>query len=111
MSTGELAAAIIIFIAAAVLLFLAVRHFLEKGYLMNNSYIYVSKKARETMNKKPYYRQSGIILCILSAVFLVTGLSLVFRNDNIVFINIPLIIIGIIYAIVSSVMIGKNEKK
>ena len=33
--------------------------FHEKGFLFNNAYIYTSKKERETMDKAPYYCQSG----------------------------------------------------
>lgn len=39
---------------------LSYRQFNEKGFLFNNAYIFASKQERETMNKKPHYKQSGI---------------------------------------------------
>lgn len=35
--------------------------FNEKGFLFNNAYLYASKKEKETMDKKPQYKQSGIV--------------------------------------------------
>ena len=63
------------------------------------------------MNKKPYYKQSAVVFCILSAVFLVIGLSLLLQNENIILLEIPLIVGMIIYAIVSTVMINKQAKR
>lgn len=82
-----------------------------KGILLNNAYLYASKEQREKMDKKPYYRQTAIIFCILSAVFAVVGLSLVLQKDHIVLFEIPLIAAALIYAIVASVRISKKEKK
>ena len=111
MATVELIAVIIIFGLAGFLLVLAIMHFKEEGVLLNNAYLYASKELREKMDKKPYYRQSAIIFCILSAVFLVVGLSLVLHKDTLVLLEIPLIAIAMIYAIVSTVQIGKKEKR
>ena len=111
MSAGELIAVIIGFTLAGILLNTGIMHFREKGVLLNNVYLFASREQREIMNKKPYYRQTAIIFCILSAVFIVVGLSLVFRNDSILMIEIPLILSAMIYAIVSSVRINKGGKK
>ena len=108
MDTGELIAAVFIFAIAGVLLILGIRHFMEKGLLMNNVWLYASTEERKIMDKKPYYRQSAIVLFLLSAVFIIVGLSLVFQNDRIVLLEIPLIGTTIIYAIVSSVQINKK---
>ncbi len=63
------------------------------------------------MNKKPYYRQSAIVFFVLSAVFLLIGLSLVLQNDRISLLEIPLIVGVSIYAIASTVRINKRAKK
>ena len=68
MKTGELVTAVVMFVLAALLLVLGVRHFLERGYLLNNAWIYASPKERETMDKKPWYRQSAIVFCLLSGL-------------------------------------------
>ena len=109
MSTGELVAAIIDFVLSVILMVLGIRHFREKGFLLNNAWPYASKEQRAEINKKPYYRQSAIVFCILSAVFIVVGMSLVLQNDRIMIFEIPLISGTIIYAIVSSVRINKQN--
>ena len=109
MSTGELVAAIIDFVLSVILMVLGIRHFREKGFLLNNAWLYASKEQRAEINKKPYYRQSAIVFCILSAVFIVVGMSLVLQNDRIMIFEIPLISGTIIYAIVSSVRINKQN--
>lgn len=109
MSTGELVAAIIDFVLSVILMVLGIRHFREKGFLLNNAWLYASKEQRAEINKKPYYRQSAIVFCILSAVFIVVGMSLVLQNDRIMLFEIPLISGTIIYAIVSSVRINKQN--
>ena len=109
MITGELVAAIIDFVLSVILMVLGIRHFREKGFLLNNAWLYASKEQRAEINKKPYYRQSAIVFCILSAVFIVVGMSLVLQNDRIMIFEIPLISGTIIYAIVSSVRINKQN--
>ncbi|MBR2256559.1 MAG: DUF3784 domain-containing protein [Blautia sp.] len=111
MSTGKSIVAIVIFGFSGFLMVLGIRHYMEKGFLMNNAYLYASKEQREKMNKKPYYRQSAIIFGILSVVFIVIGLSLVLQDDRILLFEILLISGAIVYAVVSSVQIGKQETK
>ena len=111
MSTGELITAIVILGFSGLLMVLGIRHFMEKGFLMNNAYLYASKEQRETMNKKPYYRQSAVIFFILGVVFIVVGLSLVLQDDRILLFEIPLIFGAIIYAVVSSIQIGRKGNK
>ena len=58
------------------------------------------------MDRKPYYRQSAIVFCLLSAVFLVISLSVILQNSKIQLLEIPLIVGTLIYAIVSSIKIN-----
>lgn len=108
MTAGEWITVIIVFSFAGVLLLLSIRSFLEKGFLLNNAYLYASREERKTMNKKPYYKQSAIVFCILSAVFIVIGISLILHNDRLFLLEIPLASGVIIYAIVSTVLINKR---
>ena len=110
MTVGKWITAILVFLLAGAFLVLSVRHFMEKGFLLNNAYLYASKKERKAMNKKPYYRQSAIVFCLLSAVFLVIGLSLVLQNPGVVLLEIPLMAAAILYAIGSAVRIQKQEQ-
>ncbi|MCR4660550.1 MAG: DUF3784 domain-containing protein [Clostridia bacterium] len=109
MRVEELIVSIIIFINALILIILSILHFAEKGFLLNNAYIYASKNEREKMNKKPYYRQSAISFCILSVIFIVSGLTVIFSNTYILFAEIPLIVGLIIYVILSSIKINKSN--
>ena len=111
MSTGKSIVEIVIFGFSGFLMVLGIRHYMEKGFLMNNAYLYATKEQREKMNKKPYYRQSAVVFFILGVVFIVVGLSLVLQDDRILLFEIPLIFGAIVYAAVSSFQIGKQETK
>ena len=111
MTPAELAVAIIAFVFAVVAAFISARHFVQKGFLFNNAYIWASKEERDKMDKKPYYWQSAIVFCLLGAVFLVIGISIVLQNYKIQLFEIPLMIAALIYAVVSSIRIEKNIKR
>ncbi len=102
--------AIILFIIAVFLLCAGIRLSLERGFLFNNAFIYASKPEREKMNKKPYYRQSGIVLILTGLIFLLNGIDVLFETAWIFFVVIAIIVITIIYAIISSVIIEKKKK-
>ena len=107
MSLTESICAVFVFLIAVILAVLSIRSFGNRGFLLNNTYIYASKEERETMDTKLYYRQSAIVFLILSIVFLIIGLSIVLQNTSINLLEIPLIAGVIIYAIVSSIRIRK----
>ena len=109
MNTGELITVIFLFAAAVLLLSLSLRHFLERGYLLNNAYIYASKKERQTMDRKPYYRQSAIVFGILGIVFIVIALSVLNHNSRILILEGLLMAGLVIYAVVSSVLISRKK--
>ena len=111
MKIGLILASIAVFALAAGLLILAIRHFREKGYLLNNAYIFASREEREAMDKKPWYRQSAIVFLLLSAVFAVIGLSLMLNESKIQLLEIPLFAAVFVYAIVSTLRIEKRSKK
>ena len=108
MTSAELFAVILVFIIAGIMAILSFRSFKERGFLLNNAYIYATEEERKTMDKKPHYRQSAIVFCLISIVFIVIGLSIVLHNYKIELLEIPLIAGTIIYAIVSSVKIKKK---
>ena len=111
MTTGEWIILIIVFSIAGVLLLFSIRSFFERGFLLNNAYLYASREERKTMNKKQYYKQSAIVFCILCAVFMVIGLSLLLHNDKLFLLEIPIVAGVIIYAIVSTLLINKRTKE
>ena len=111
MGTGTLITAIAVFLLAGVLFFLGVRQLLERGYLLNNAWIYATKEEREKLNKKPWYRQSGIVFCLLGLLFVVIGLYAILRESRLLWLEAALAVGAIVYAIVSSIRIlGREEK-
>ncbi len=110
MTTSEIITVIVVFVIAVVLAVISYRSFKNRGFLFNNAYLFASKEERETMDKKPHYKQSAIVFLLLSVVFIVIGLSIVFNDSRINLIEIPLIIGVLVYAIISSIQISRNEK-
>ena len=111
MTNGEIIVAAIVFLFAGICALISFRQFAEKGVPFNNAYLYASKEERERMDFKPHFRQSAIVFCFLTAVFLIIGLAIVFQNDKIQLIEIPVIAGAIIYAVVSSERIEKNNNR
>ena len=107
----EIICASILFLISAFAFFVSIRSFMEKGFLFNNVYIYASKQERETMNKKPHYRQSAIVFLLIALIFLLNGLRMLLKIDWIFYISVAVMIITLIYAIVSSITIEKNNKR
>ena len=107
----EIIIASILFAVSVFLFFMSARSFMEKGFLFNNAYIYASKQEREKMNKKPHYRQSAIVFLLLGLTFLLIALAVLLEANWICYVGIALVIITLIYAIVSSVIIEKNNKQ
>ena len=106
----EIIAAGILFLISVFAFFMSIRSFMEKGFLFNNAYIYASKQEREAMNKKPHYRQSAIVFLLLGIVFGLIGLAALFDANWIFYIVVVIIIITLIYAIVSSIAIERQNK-
>ena len=105
----EIIIAAILFLIAAVAFLFSFRSFREKGFLLNNAYLYVSKKERETMDKKPYYRQSAIVFALIGVIFLLNGLSVLLRANWISCIAGAVIAITLVYAIASGIAIEKHK--
>ncbi len=84
--------------------------FNEKGFLFNNAYIYASKQEREVMDKKPHYRQSGIVFLMIGIIFAINAVEMILKTGWLFYVVIVIAIIAIIYAIASSVVIDKNKK-
>ena len=69
-----LATEIILFVAAAVMILIGVMQLMQKGPLINNAWLYANEERRRTMNKKPYYIQSGVVFLMLGSAFAMIGL-------------------------------------
>ena len=86
--------------------------FWQNSYLPGNgnpAYIYSTKEERENMDKKPHYRQSGIVFLLISVIFLLNAIECIIKSGWIFYIVILLVVVALIYAIASSIMIEKNK--
>ena len=106
----EIIVASILFAISIFLFFMSVRSFMEKGFLFNNAYIYASKEEREKMNKKPHYHQSAIVFVLIGLIFLLNAIAVLLKVNWIFYIVAAVVIVTLIYAIVSSTTIEKNNK-
>ena len=111
MTAAEIAVAVIAFVLAGISAFISARQFAEKGFLFNNAYIWASKEEREKLDKSLHYKQSAIVFALISAVFLVIGISILLQNYKIQLLEIPLILGALIYAFISSVRIERRTKR
>lgn len=100
---AELVWAIICGVLAIASLIISIMSFKEKGFLFNNAYIWASKQERETMNKKPHYRQSAIAFALCAALFVFIALECVLLTDWLWIIVGVFAVALLVYAIGSSV--------
>ena len=107
---GNIIGAIALGVIAVICFVFSYLQFNEKGFLFNNAYIYASKQERETMNKKPHYKQSGVVFLLIGIIFLINAIDMILQTGWLFYLVIGIAIIAIMYAIVSSVIIEKNKK-
>lgn len=108
MDTQTMITLIVILLMSLVCFFLGIRSWKQKGFLINNAYIYASQEQREKMDKRPWYRQSGVVFCGIGLMFLLTAADLLWQWP----VALPAAAAGclIIYAIVSTVYIQRKMK-
>ena len=107
----EIITASVLFVVSLCVFVLSIRSFQGKGFLLNNAYIYASKKERAEMNKKPYYRQTAVVFFLMSIMFLFLGFAIFMDADWITHIVKAIVLIILIYAIASSIAIEKGKKQ
>ena len=105
----DMIVAVILFLIALAAFVLSIRAFLEKGFLLNNAYIYASKKEREAMDKKPHYRQTAVVFLLVGVIFLLNGLSVLLKIHWISYLATGVTVCTIIYAVTSSAAIEKKK--
>lgn len=69
-------------ICFVICLTISVVQFKGKGFLFNNAYILKSKQERRKMNKKPHYKQSGIVLPYARLYFYSLAWNVFLRLDG-----------------------------
>lgn len=83
--------------------------FREKGVLLNNAWLYASKEERESMNKKPYFRQSGVVFALIGVTFLLNAVMVATKRKEIFYFVLGMLAVTVIYAIVSTIRIEKSR--
>lgn len=107
---GSIIGTIVLSIVALVSFILSYRQYNEKGTLLNNFYSYASEQEREKMNKKPYFRQSSIVFLLVGVFFSILAVDMLLKTKWLVFCSISVGVATIIYAIISSAKIQKENK-
>ncbi len=85
-------------------------YFKEKGFLLNNAYLFASKKERKEMDKKLHYRQSAVIFLLIGIIFLLNTLQMIFEIGWLFYAALAVTIAAVIYALVSTIKIEKKEE-
>lgn len=96
---AELVWAIICGVLAITFSIISIAQFREKGFLFTNAYIWASKPEREAMNKKPYYRHSGIAFAICAILFFFMALECILFTGWLWIVVGLLAIVLLVYAI------------
>lgn len=109
MCMGTIIGAIVFSLIAAGCFVVSYLYFHERGFLFNNAYIYASKQEREMMDKSPYFKQSGVVFTFLGIVFVINAVDIILRTSWLFYIVIGLAVITVIYAVVSTIMIEKEN--
>jgi len=107
----EIIAASILWAISLLMFIMSICSFQEKGFLLNNAYLYATKQQREEMDKKPYYRQSSVIFLLIGIIFLLNGFSALLGVGWFSYVVVAVIIITLVYAIASSIVIEKRKKQ
>lgn len=107
---GTIIGAIVLVVISIICFVISYLQFNEKGFLFNNAYIYASKQERKNMDKKPHYKQSGIVFLFIGTIFLINAVDIILQTGWLFYLVICIEIIAIVFAIVSSVIIEKRKK-
>lgn len=107
---GEMIVIIIIGMCSLCCFVIRVLQFNQKGWLFNNTYIYASKEEKETMDKTHYYRQSAVVFALLTGMFFIIVMGVVFKKEWLFVVEGIFLVVTVIYAVLSSITIAKQKK-
>lgn len=108
---GYIVGAIILVLIAVICFVISYFQFNEKGFLFHNAYIFASKQERETMAKKPHYKQSGVVFLLIGIIFLINSVGVILQTGWLFYCIIVVAVAAIVYAIISSITIEKRNKQ
>lgn len=89
-------------------LILSLQAFLGK-VIINDDYLKASPQEKETLDKKAYCRQTGIVFLLLAASMMSNALRGILHQAWFTYLALALGLIDIIYFLVSSMMLKKKR--
>ena len=98
-------------IAAIVCLTVGIMQLNERGIPLNKAYLYASNEKKQSMNKLPYFKQSGILFILMSVIFSLLAASVLFGMELLSSIALGLFAVVVIFAVVSTVIIEGSPKR
>ncbi|MCH5273204.1 MAG: DUF3784 domain-containing protein [Lachnospiraceae bacterium] len=104
MGIFEIIITVVLFLTAIGSFVISFLQFKERGLLLNNAYFYASKEERAKMDKKPHYRQSGIVFAFIGTGFLLYAAEMILGTGWLFYAVLAVALITIVYAVVSSVI-------
>ncbi len=107
---GNIIGAIVLGVVAIACFIISYFQFHEKGFLFNNAYLYASKQERETMDKKPHFKQSGIVFVMIGIIFTINAVNMILKTGWLFYAVIVVVVITLVYAIASSIAISNMKK-
>ena len=90
----------LVFITVGSLAF-SILAFMGKEIILDDTYLKASKEARETMDKKAYCVQAGIIFGFLFVVSLCNVLRFILHIKWLTYVSLLFVVVGVIYTIAS----------
>lgn len=114
MNLGQVIVGIFLLGLAAGMLVLGCLQLLEKGYLLNNAYLWASKEERRRMDeeperKRPHYRQSGFTFLFLSLGFLALAIYSLTGQVWPYIAFWGFMLLAALYAVISSIQIERRK--
>lgn len=103
-------AAIVCLLLAAIFAAVGVFQLLGKGPLLNNAWLFATKEERAVMDKRPHYRQTGVVFLLVAGIFLLNAVQALTLWTWLLY---PILALGLgvlIYALVSTVRIMKKGR-
>lgn len=112
MRTSQIIACVIYLLLSAGAFLISCRQFQEKGFLVNNGWLWAKREERQRMSgeyKRLLYRQSGVVFLLLGLSFLTLAVIPVTDWTWLFFVLIFLLLIVIAYAVALSIKIERHK--
>lgn len=98
-------------ICAVVCLVIGIMQLNERGIPLNNAYLYASKEKKQSMNKTPYFKQTGVVFILLAVVFALIAAAEFFRIEWLSYLALGFGAVDVIFAVVSEIIIEGSPKR